>query len=167
MANEARQDVDGTALEVSGAIAEHDDCCCGGIPDPCSDLAFVDVDFSGLTDCAGCAGEPDTCEGHLNGSSFSLPYDSKVGNVCYWILAVTGQYTIRYSCDASTKNGEVNAVVWNGGGVSNCNRCYSDQTPAGACDDPPFPWTGTNTYTSGDCVDSRWAGYGGTATVDI
>ena len=28
MANEARQDVDGTALEVSGAIAEHDDCCC-------------------------------------------------------------------------------------------------------------------------------------------
>ncbi len=28
MANEARQDVDGTALEISGAIAEHDDCCC-------------------------------------------------------------------------------------------------------------------------------------------
>jgi len=190
MANEARQETDGTALDVSGTIAEHDDCCCGddcndgcpcplfpdciddpinhccGAEDNCGAVPeWLDVTFNDLTDCG-----TDSCAGCTCDLFYETTFTQRHGvGGCGYSSTTTCAHPHTRSLSITISDDEC-VVEANVSGLRSCfdgGHTYTSGEKEN-CDRcyGAMPITVTNGRSCGGDTDGCHAS-GGTATVEI
>jgi hypothetical protein len=121
MANEARQETDGTALDISGVIAGHDDCCCD-----CSscDEATSSVTFSGMGEGVFQSGCGDCNKSHCHCDDINGTYSvDRIGECNWFETFVSGDIAIQLL----TTGILTVSATYSGSGVCN-SRCFLAST---------------------------------------
>lgn len=172
MVNEARE-FSGGALEVGGAIAEHDDCCVcidsSCIYDGCDQKPeFLKVTFSGISDCgtseSGCAPIPlNCCEENLGSFVMKAQPGFFSSNHCQWNHSIgTWSRLHATSCSGAESRWRIHRNLT--GGL--CFEADEICTDFENCD--PYDRLPINLSNSASCggSDRCCAGSGGTATLE-